>query len=96
MFDVASPVAAGRTNDRYGPDHLLRISDARETAVGCEMHLHMEYVGPHEVLEYKAAVTLVGDRVRGSGTYAFFADDCDESQRECTCDSPLTIDGTVR
>ncbi|MGE0398676.1 MAG: hypothetical protein AB7T06_18360 [Kofleriaceae bacterium] len=96
MFDVLAPIdASGRTNDGYGYDRLLRVTGSRETARGCEMQLHMEYVGPHEAIEYKAAITAASGRIRGDGTYTLLLEDCDASARECTCESAMTIDGSV-
>lgn len=95
MFDVLDPVASGRTNDGYGYDRLLRVSAAHETTRGCEMQLHMEYVGPHEALEYKGAITIAHGRVLGSGTYTLLIDDCNADERECTCESAMAIEGSV-
>ncbi len=98
MVDVLAPVVvAGRTNDGYGHDRLLRITNPRATAAGCEMALHMEYVGPHETIEYTANITLASGRVRGSGTYRYDADDCRSSDpAECSCESAMSIDGSVQ
>lgn len=96
LFEVPSVIAAGRTNDGYGYDRLLRVTSARATALGCEMDLHVEYVGPHEAIEYRASATIAGDRVRGTGCFTLLLEDCEPSaERECTCESALAIDGIV-
>lgn len=96
LFDVTSPVlATGRTHEVHDYHHLLRITDARETAVGCQMKLVMEYVGPHSALEYIATVTLANGTVEGVGTYQQLIDDCRLPDDECTCESGLAIEGRV-
>lgn len=97
MFDVPSPVvASGRTDERRGYERLLRVTDPHTTAAGCEMTVHVEYVGPHEAIRDEARVTLAGGRVHGTGTHAFFVDDCRaEDPDACECEAAVTIDGAI-
>jgi hypothetical protein len=96
-FDVLAPVAAsGRTDNGYGYDRLLRVTDAHPTPEGCSMQLHMEYVGPHEAIQYEALVTLASGKLDGRGTYRYLVEDCQAADpAECTCESAMTIEGDI-
>lgn len=97
LFAVSGTVlASGVTATGVGYETVLFVTDARTTADGCAMTLHLEYVGPHEALRYEAQATVANQRLRGAGTYTYLADDCESEEPErCQCDSPLAIEGTI-
>lgn len=98
MFDVVGPIAAtGRTDDGYGYDRLLLVTDVQPTAAGCNMQLYVEYVGPHEAVEYITRATLASGRLHGTGTFRYNADDCQKPDpAECSYECALTLEGEVR
>jgi hypothetical protein len=98
LFEVTDPiVVAGHTTTNSGYERLLRVTNPRQTANGCEMDMHMEYFGPHEGIEYKARITLAQRRFSGTGTYTFLVEDCQATDPdECTCESQLSVDGEAQ
>ena len=86
--------ASGRTNTGQPYDTLLVVSQPTGDADHCSMQLALEYLGPHEMLLYRASVAVEAGRLAGTGTYAYSIEDCEEPRR-CTCDSDLRLTGAI-